>query len=80
MLRRGLVGSGEYEHLDLVELMHPEYAGRVFPVGPRFPPETGREPCIPERKIPFIQDLIGVIGGERDFGGSHEEQLVTRIS
>ena len=64
------------EHLDLVELVHPEHAAHVLAVGARLAPEARRVARVPQRQIGLLDDLPHVEGSERHLGGAHEVELV----
>ncbi|CAG7651095.1 hypothetical protein SBRY_50523 [Actinacidiphila bryophytorum] len=71
-----LLGSGEDEHLDLVELVHPEDAAGVLAVRAGLAPVAGREAGIAQRQPGRVDDLVHVVGGQRDLGGADQVQVV----
>ena len=76
MLLARLLRLDEAEHLDLVELVHPEDALRVLAGGARLAPEAGGEPGVAARQLARAEDLARVQRGERHLRGAGQEQLV----
>ena len=60
----GLLGQGVLEHFDLVELMAPDHAPLVSPVGTGLPAEAGGVGEQLMGQISFVQDLPPVEGGQ----------------
>jgi hypothetical protein len=71
-LRLGRVDVGE--HLDLVELVHPDDAAGVLAVAAGLAAEAGREAGVAQRQL--VDDLAGVEAGERHLGGADEVEVV----
>ena len=76
MLGCRLVRLDEAEHLDLVELMHPEDPARVLPGGTGLAAKAAREARIAPRQLVAGEDLVVVQRCERHLGGPDEIQIV----
>jgi hypothetical protein len=68
----------EAEHLDLVELVHPEDPARVAARGARLAAEAGREAGVAARERLRVEDLRGVQRRERHLARAHEVEVVLR--
>ena len=60
VLRRGVLGANEREHLHLVELVHSEEPARVLAGGPRLAPEAGGDSRVAAWQLVEGEDLVGV--------------------
>ena len=76
MLGFGVFGAAVDEHLDLVELVHPEDAASVLAIGAGLPAEAGRPTGVAQRPGRQVDDLLGVVAGQRHLGGAHQVQVV----
>ncbi|CCB75725.1 protein of unknown function [Streptantibioticus cattleyicolor NRRL 8057 = DSM 46488] len=76
VLRLGLLGGDEAEHLHLVELVDAEDASGVLAVGAGLPAEAGRETGVAQREPGRLDDLVHVVGGQRDLGGADQVVVV----
>ena len=65
----GILGPGELEHLHLVELVAPDHASLVGPVGAGLPAEAGGVGEELSGKLRLRQDFIPVNRGQSGFGG-----------
>ena len=77
MLVVGPARGREAEHLDLVELVHPEDAGRVLAVGPGLASEAGGDPGVPTRQLRRVEPLAAVERGQRHLAGTNQEEVAT---
>src|SRR4051794_36689254 len=78
MLRLGVLGLDEREHLDLVELVDAEEAARVLAGGARLAPEARGEARVAARQGPGVEDLARVYGCERHLRRPREIEVVGR--
>ncbi len=76
MLRPGVLRRDVGEHLDLVELVHTEDAPGVLAVRAGLAAEAGREARVPQRQLVGVDDLVHVVGRQRDLGGADQVQVV----
>ena len=74
--RVGVFGEAEPVELHLVELVQADQAAGVSAVGAGFPPETGGVGRVAQRQLVGRDHLIAVEGGDRDFGGRREPEIV----
>ena len=70
-----VVGIGEAEHLDLVELVDTEDAGGVLAVGAGFAAEARRDARVTPGERAGVEELAAMQGRERDLARADEEQL-----
>ena len=78
MLGLGILGPAVDEHLDLVELVHPDDAFGVLAVAAGLAAVAGRPPGIPLGAVLEVDDLVGVVAREGDLGGAGEVEIVGR--
>ena len=64
------------EHLDLVELVHPDDAAGVLAIGAGFPPEARRPPRVTDGTGGQVEDLVRVVGRQRHLGGADQVEVV----
>src|SRR5438034_3947124 len=64
------------ELLNLLELVDPKDPFGVPSVGSCLFPETGTDARVSERKLPTVQDLVGMKCQERVFGGGQQVQIL----
>ena len=76
MLVARFLGQDEAEHLQLVELMDPEDAPRVLPVGAGLPTETRGVADVPPGQCVRLEDLAHMERGERHLGRSDQVQVI----
>ena len=76
MFGLGLLGPAVDEGLHFVELVDPDDAAGVLAVAAGFAPEAGRPARVALRSVGEVQDLVGVIPGERDFGGADQVEVI----
>ena len=72
----GILGLAVDEALDLVELVHADYAAGVLAVAARLAAEARRPPGVAARSVRQIDDLVGVIAGQWHLGGSDQVHVV----
>jgi hypothetical protein len=70
------LGEHERHHLHLVELVDPEDAPGVLAVGPDLAAEAGREADVAQRQGAGVEQLVAVVGDQRDLGGAGQVQVV----
>ena len=71
-----LLGGGEREDLDLVELVGAQHATRVTPGRTGLAPVARAVRHEPHRELCFVEDLAGVDRRERHLGGGDAPQVV----
>ncbi|GAA2858451.1 hypothetical protein GCM10020220_054520 [Nonomuraea rubra] len=76
MLLLGVLGAHVREHLDLVELVHPDDAPGVLAVRARLAAEARRPARVTQRQLVGVEDLLGVVAGQRHLGGADEVEVV----
>ena len=76
MLGRGVGRVDVGEHLDLVELVHPQDAAGVLAVGAGLLAEAGRPPGVPQRQAVGVEHLVHVERRERHLRGAHEVEVL----
>src|SRR5665811_1545545 len=64
------------EQLHFVELMNPEDPPRVLSIGTGLTPKTRRETGVSDRKCLRVEDLVGVVSGQRNLCSPNEIQVV----
>ena len=64
------------EALHLVELVHADDAAGVLAVAARLAPEARRPARVAPRTVGQIEDLVGVVAGQRHLGGADEVEVV----
>ena len=74
-LVEGLIGRGELDELDLVELVLPDQAADVGAVGSGFAAEARRVGGVAQRQLPAVEDLAAVEVGQRHFRRRDQEQV-----
>ena len=74
--RRRLLGRGEGEDLDLVELVGAQHAARVAAGRAGLAPVARRVRHQPHRQVGLVEDLAGVDRRERHLGGGDAPQVV----
>ena len=67
--------QAEDDLLDLVELMHTEYAAGFFAIAPSFGSETGSICSIAARQRGCVESLIGVIANQGLLGGADQSEV-----
>ena len=75
--RGRLLGRGEGQDLDLVELVRTQHAARVRPGRAGLAPVARRVRHEAHRQLRLVEDLTGVDRGERHLGGGDAPQVVT---
>ena len=73
---RGVLGTLEEDHLDLVELVDAHDAAGVLAGGAGLAPETGRVRRVADRQLVRLEDLVAVEVRDRDLGGRDQVELV----
>ncbi len=76
MLGGGVGRIAVDEHLDLVEPVHSEDAAGVFAVGAGLAAVAGAVADVVTRQGRGVQDLLGMIGGQRHLRGTDQVQVV----
>ena len=76
VLGLGVLGLAVDEPLDLVELVHPDDAAGVLAVAAGLPAEARRPAGVAQRAVGQVEDLVGVVAGQRHLGGADEVQVV----
>ena len=76
MLGRGVLRLAVGEHLHLVELVDAEDAAGVLAVGAGLAAEAGRPAGVAHGAVGQVDDLVGVVAGQRDLGGADQVQVV----
>ena len=76
MLGLGLLRRAVDEPLDLVELVHPDDAAGVLAVAARLAAEARRPTGVAQRAVGQVEDLVGVVAGQRHLGGADEIEVV----
>ena len=74
----GLLGPGEADQLDLVELVHPDEPAGVLAVRARLAAEARRVGDVSPREIGRLEDLVPVQVGDRHLRGGNQEEVVRR--
>ena len=72
----GLVRLAVDEALDLVELVHADDAAGVLAVAARLPAEARRPARVTQRAVGQVEDLVGVVAGQRHLGGADQIEVV----
>ena len=72
----GIFWRAEDEHLDLVEPVHAKDASGVLAVGAGLPPIARAQADVAARQRVRIEDLVGVVGRERDLRGADQVEII----
>ena len=76
VLGRGVRGVAEGEHLDLVELVDADDAAGVLAVAAGLAAVAGRPAGVADRPVRQVEDLVGVVAGQRDLARADQVQVV----
>ena len=76
MFGLGVLRPAVDEPLDLVELVHADDAAGVLAVAARLAAEARRPAGVAQRARGQVEDLVGVIAGQRHLGGADEVEVV----
>src|ERR1700754_4435029 len=71
-----VLGLAVDEALDLVELVHPDDAAGVLAVAARLPAKARRPARVPQWAVGQVENLAGVMPGERDLGRADQIEVV----
>ena len=78
VLGLGVLRERVDEHLELVELVHPDDAAGVLAARAGLAAVAGRPAGVADRAVGQVEDLVGVVAGERDLAGAGEVEVVGR--
>ena len=76
MLVVGFFGRGEFDELDLLELVLADHAADVLAVAAGFGAEAGRVGAEGDGELGFVEGLVAEEIGDGDFGGGDEPVVV----